>query len=292
MTVDRNLVHRAATSEVLLTDWRQIDEHTFLSAAQWPRGHSLYGTTDEHLDPLFVGETIRQAGILITHVGYGVPRGHKMIMKNLKWTCEPANLRSPEGPLQCEVMIRASKVLQGRGTANGMTLDFLLKRKGQWLAEGTGMVRCLVPKVYERVRWHGEPRVIGPAPVVPPAAPGEVGRLLHRDVVLGPADESGGRDLRVVTKHPVFFDHRLDHVPGMLLFEAMRQAAVATTGGRLSSVVAAEGDFPHFVELDRTCRVVAEPLGRESDPVLVRFVQDGRVVAHGSIMLCASPTGE
>jgi len=40
--VPRHLVHRSALAEVLLTDWYPTGDNTYLCAAQWPRGHSLY----------------------------------------------------------------------------------------------------------------------------------------------------------------------------------------------------------------------------------------------------------
>src|SRR5689334_19245938 len=41
-TIPRHLVHRAAVSEVFLTDLRVTDETTFQVGAQWPRDHSFY----------------------------------------------------------------------------------------------------------------------------------------------------------------------------------------------------------------------------------------------------------
>ncbi|WP_260845011.1 AfsA-related hotdog domain-containing protein [Streptomyces sp. SLBN-31] len=50
------------------------------------------------------------------------------------------------------------------------------------------------------------------------------------DVVLSPLGQPHRWQLRVDTRHPVLFDHIVDHVPGMLLIEAARQAATATLG--------------------------------------------------------------
>ena len=38
-TIDRHLTHRAALSEVFLTDFVSVDDETFCAAAQLPPGH-------------------------------------------------------------------------------------------------------------------------------------------------------------------------------------------------------------------------------------------------------------
>ena len=59
-------------------------------------------------------------------------------------------------------------------------------------------------------------------------ATGDVGRLNPYNVVIGPLDRHGVRALRtpvvVDLSHPTMFDHPLDHVPGMLQMEVVRQA--------------------------------------------------------------------
>ncbi len=45
-TVPKELVHRAAVAEVMLTDWERVDDTRFKVAAQWPRGHSFFTPID------------------------------------------------------------------------------------------------------------------------------------------------------------------------------------------------------------------------------------------------------
>ena len=73
-TIDRPLVHRNAIAEVLLTDVRQLSAIEFAVAAQWPRSHRVYRPDrDGRHDPMLTLETIRQAGLALSHFGYGVP---------------------------------------------------------------------------------------------------------------------------------------------------------------------------------------------------------------------------
>lgn len=71
--------------------------------------------------------------------------------------------------------------------------------------------------------------------------------------------------LRVDGCHPVFFDHPVDHVPGMLLVEAARQAAVAATGGR-GVPIEMDTEFRKYVEFAEPCWIDADlgPLDRIS----------------------------
>ncbi|MFD9821243.1 AfsA-related hotdog domain-containing protein [Streptomyces violascens] len=55
--------------------------------------------------------------------------------------------------------------------------------------------------------------------------PTRVARAHARDVVLSPSHTPGRHRLRIHPQHRILFDHPVDHVPGMLLLEAARQAA-------------------------------------------------------------------
>src|ERR1044072_9443467 len=60
-TVPRLLVHRAAVSEVFITDLQVADEQTSHIGAPWPRAHSFFGPKMRLHDPMLLAETIRQA---------------------------------------------------------------------------------------------------------------------------------------------------------------------------------------------------------------------------------------
>jgi hypothetical protein len=93
-------------------------------------------------------------------------------------------------------------------------------------------------------------------PLPPALPPAVVGRVLPADVVLAPADRPDRWQLRVDTAHPVFFDHPLDHAPGMLLLEAARQAVRARSGGTRSPV-SFHITFHQYAELDEPAWIEA-----------------------------------
>ncbi|MET8278933.1 ScbA/BarX family gamma-butyrolactone biosynthesis protein [Micromonospora sp. NPDC005174] len=286
-TVSRQLVHRSAVAEVLLTDWRQTGPDMFIVAAQWPRGHSLYGVRGGRFDPLLAAETIRQVGILLAHVGFEVPQSCAFLMQRLAFDCAPDQLHASDEPFDLVVTVEVGGVIRRACTIGGMRIDVTLRHGNDVVGEGSGWLRCISPATYERLRWGGSARAVGAPPLVAPADPASVGRQLPADVVVGPPDPEGIRQLRVALDHPVLFDHPLDHVPGMLALEAMRQAALAAVGRPDALVVGADATFPAFLELDRECDLVVHSVTAAPDRQLVNlhFVQDGAVAVRGEVAL-------
>ena len=73
-TVDRRLVHKSALSEVFLTDLTKLADDLYAMAAQWPRWHSYFRPIpDGPAHPLLFVESLRQAGIFLTHQFLGCP---------------------------------------------------------------------------------------------------------------------------------------------------------------------------------------------------------------------------
>lgn len=287
-TVPRHFVHRAAVAEVLLTDWQEISDDTFVCAAQWPRGHGLQSTRNGDFDPLLVAETIRQTGILLAHVGYDVPLGAAFLMRRLRFTCAPAQMRHDGGrPLDLVIEVSVVDIARRSGTVSSMRIDTVLRAGGIQIAEGSGWLRCVDPHVYDRLRRRAVPDGPGLPLAVAPVPPAVVGRDRTDDVVIGLGDREGTYRLRVPLNHPVYFDHALDHVPGMLAIEALRQSAVAAVGLPTATLVAADAHFDGFMELDHDCvlapRIQAEQDGRWS--LLVDIDQGRRTAIHGSVSL-------
>ncbi|QMV06648.1 hypothetical protein GJU35_13800 [Streptomyces lincolnensis] len=82
--------------------------------------------------------------------------------------------------------------------------------------------------------------------------------------------------MRVDTSHPLLFDRPDDHVPGMVLLEAARQAAAAVTPGDGTPYpLSMENTFDRYVEFDTPCWIEATPV---TDGVRVVGHQDGEQV--------------
>ncbi|MFG2720183.1 ScbA/BarX family gamma-butyrolactone biosynthesis protein [Streptomyces sp. NPDC048416] len=291
-TVPQEYVHRAAVAEVLLTGWEQLDGTRFRITAQLPRSHSFYPPVGgTHYDPLMVTEAIRQAGALLAHAGFDVPLGHQFLMKDMTVSVRPEYLRVGDTPAALDMDVTCSDVKWRRQAFAGTRYDAVIRRDGETVATGGATYTCMSPQVYRRVR--GGRREFGGrmAPeLTAPLAPRLVGRVSPFDVVLSPAlspglspaAEAGCWRLRLDTHHPILFDHPVDHVPGMVLLEAARQAATVVlrrSHARHSALlpVHIESEFLRYTEWDAPCVIEAcrVPDGQREDAVLVTGVQNG-----------------
>lgn len=287
-TVPSEYVHRAAVSEVFLTHWETDSTDCFSVTAQWPRGHALFIPAGGYQDPLLLVESVRQTGALLAHAEYGVPFGHQFLMWNMSFSADPEALAA--GPSPTEVVLRTEChdiVRRGRNLSS-MRYRATVERDGAPLAMATAAFSCTSPSVYRRLRGDAPTASSVPMPVG--IAPETVGRAGSRDVVLAAADPHTAHrwQLRVDTAHPIFFDHPVDHVPGMLLLEAARQAAHASTGLCGALPVGLDSTFTRYAELDAPCWIDAEPglpdsLGRI--PTTVRGTQRGETVFTATVTL-------
>ncbi|MFF5315747.1 ScbA/BarX family gamma-butyrolactone biosynthesis protein [Streptomyces massasporeus] len=287
-TVPKELVHRASVSEVMLTDWARVDDEHYTLAAQWPRGHSFFTNVDGCHDPLIAAETIRQAGILLAHAEFGVPLGHHFLVSDLSVHVEPRHIGVDWTPATLELQVTCSEVkLRGKNLL-GFRISVEIRRDGRLAATGGGSLTCVTPRVYQRLRAgrlreDGMPQVIQ---LTAPEAPQVVGRNSPTDVVLSPIGQPNRWQLRVDTRHPVLFDHMVDHVPGMVLMEAARQAATATLG-RASLPLDVISEFTRYVELDAPCLVEAQrlPASGHKESVLVTAYQNDALVFRCTVSL-------
>ncbi|QNP69521.1 A-factor biosynthesis protein [Streptomyces roseirectus] len=265
-TVPRQFVHRAALSETLLTGWRRTGTDRFTVYAQWPRAHGLHVSPDWcSYDPLLVVETVRQAGTLVMHTEYGVPLEQRFVLNEFAVATDPHHLEV--GPLPAEPVVELAftdvRFRSGRPTACRYTARVLCR--GGQAATADVSFTCVGEAVYRRLRGGRTPGTVTALPVPPGVPPESVDRALPADVVLAPAGPDpappGGRwQLRVNTAHPVFFDHPLDHVPGMLLLEAARQAARSALPGKRPPS-AYHAVFHRYAELDEPVWIEARDDG-------------------------------
>ncbi|MGK5628459.1 ScbA/BarX family gamma-butyrolactone biosynthesis protein [Streptomyces sp. URMC 123] len=290
-TVPRRLVHRSAVSEVLLTRWRALGDNTFEIAAQWPRGHSFYTPMGHRAhDPMLVAETLRQAGLLIAHAEFGVPLGHQFLMWGLTYEMTEEGLRLDGTPAAVTARATCHDIkTRGRSLA-GLRLAVELHRDGVLVGRGETSFHCVSPSAYARLRPIDLDRAwaTAEAPLPEPVEPGLVGRDRAQDVVLAPTGEGNAWSLRVDRRHPVLFDHPVDHVPGMAVMEGMRQAARLAMGSAPAMPVGFSADFARYVEFGSPCTVVAEvegPAEGGGSVVRARVVQDGVTAASGRLVM-------
>jgi len=284
-TVSRHLVHRLAVSEVLLTDWRADGPDTFTAQAQLPRAHSFYDTADGRHDPLLLAEAVRQVGLLISHAEFGVPLGYQFILRGLGLEADLGELAVRDRPADLSFQISCHDIRRRGRILAGMHVHVHVYRDGSPVGTAHLLMDCVSRGVYQRLRQL--PEIQPPAaPLGAPVAPATVGRDRERDVVLSPTADPLVWGLRVDQSHPVLFDHEVDHVPGMLLMESMRQAAQCVLAPNHTPVRSLQTDFHRYAELFRPCVVRAvpqPPTAGGQHAVKVTVEQDGDLIADGTL---------
>ncbi|MFG2772124.1 ScbA/BarX family gamma-butyrolactone biosynthesis protein [Streptomyces sp. NPDC048350] len=292
-TVPKEFVHRASVAEVMLTDWARTDDSHFTVAAQWPRGHSFFTTVEGCHDPLIAAETIRQAGSLLAHAEFGVPLGYNFLMWELGFAVHPERLRVESTPATLDIEVACSDIKRRGANLAGLRYEAVVRRDGHTVATGGASFTCTSPRVYERLRAERLGRGRPQPPLTAPTAPQTVGRVSPMDVVLSPTGEQGRWQLRVDTRHPVLFEHPVDHVPGMMLLEAARQATAATLGSP-TLPLSVTSTFARYAELDASCMIEARRLpGSGTDreeSVLVTAHQEGEPVFRATVTAAAPRT--
>lgn len=278
----RQMVHRPDQQDAFPTTLTRLTDSQFSVAAHWPTSHRFFSpVTGGYQDPVLIAENVRQTTMLIAHAEFGVPLGSAFVMWNLHYVTEAEHLVLGADPWDVTMEVSCSRIqLRGRRLAS-MDIDFRFYRGGTLFASGGGRVTCTLAAIYQRLRGHRSAMLDARIPLLPAVAPHTVGRTSERDVVLAPAPDPDTWALRVDTRHPTLYSHPNDHVPGILLMEAARQAAQAASPGRTFLPTSMENDFLQYVELDSPCRIEALPVpagdGLPSG-VFVRAVQDDRPV--------------
>ncbi|MCX4554468.1 hypothetical protein OG204_35350 (plasmid) [Streptomyces sp. NBC_01387] len=282
--VPREYVHKVAGSEVLLTAWRPNGSDVYGVGARWPHQHSFYGPSHGLHDPLLLAESVRQAIPLLCHTAFDVPLGHRQAWSHFAYTLNPAAMIAAKAPSPVGMRISCTEVVRRGSRLASMNMQVDLMRHGIQLGTARTSFSNQPPAIYQRLRKQyadvalAEARAI---PLAPPMNPQQVGRERFEDVVLSPTDSPNLMQLRVDLTHPVLFDHPLDHVPGMLLLEATRQAAHAFAHPRPVMVVAMDVVFSRYAELDAPCWIHVDPLPSDSAGrvrVLISALQNGTCI--------------
>ena len=224
-TVPRGLVHRAAVAaETLLTDAAEVGDDRFVVAAQLPRGHLLYnegrpGTTTSSCSRRWCARPDSGIASLLRRPG----RVHLPLRRAQIEVTELDAIATSDVASQMIADIRIAGQERQSGTLASMTLDAALIVDGLRVGWAGGAIHFVSPSSYGTLRRNRPAADGDPAHVsVRRAEPHRVGRCDLRNVVVGELERPTGHgsySCRIIadTRHPSFFDHPQDHIPGMLL---------------------------------------------------------------------------
>jgi 2-oxo-3-(phosphooxy)propyl 3-oxoalkanoate synthase len=249
LRVPRELVHRAHDSEVFLAGGFRTEQNRVYIAGQWPSTHLLHHP-DAHgmSDPLLLVETARQAAIYLAHRFYAVPPGRRFIFCDLEMSItDRSALLATGADLDVELDCRVTVDPRPSSRRFGARVQAEVEVAGRSCA--TIAVRLLAVDEAGYAALRRRPRELPePGGFVAPAnllAPSQVGRFWPRNVLLAPQEPTatGSYWMHLDPAHPGFFEHASDHIPGVALAEAFRQAAHHTVH---HAVVGAEGSAPGY----------------------------------------------
>ncbi|NEA97863.1 ScbA/BarX family gamma-butyrolactone biosynthesis protein [Streptomyces sp. SID13726] len=250
-TVPRELVHRAAVAETFITGWTGTATDRCTVAAQWPRAHQLHVSPDRSAyEPLLVAETVRQGAAVLCHTIHGARLDQHFVLHELSVDVRPEHLAVGAVPAAPVLDMVASDVRRRAGRPVGLRYDAVVRLGGECVGTGGLAVTWMNEPVYRRLRGGRTAAGVSAQPLPPALPPAAVGRDQAVDVVLSPAGRPDRWRLRIDTAHPFFFDHPLEHVPGMLLLEAARQAVRVHGGAEGREPVSFRAVFHQFTELD------------------------------------------
>jgi 2-oxo-3-(phosphooxy)propyl 3-oxoalkanoate synthase len=302
-TLPSSVVHKAALEQVFVTDWmRGPGDDWCTIAARLPLAHGRFSdTAAPYHDILLIAETVRQGGLVVAEEIINVPGDRQFLLRELKVDLEPIEhcRRTRDN---CEVLISQDpssqvKMRPGRSMAGGvMRARIAIGGRSAGMCQVTG---AWVPdSFYAQLR--GTNRDATSAEGLPEPTPRtdvetRTGKVNPANSVLTPIRPSGeprGYEAALVinTDDPTFFDHHLDHVPGLYLLEGVQQVAVAAACHELGVepahvvVCGFEMTFSRIAEFqpDVVCAVGLDEDGRSG---AVSCSQSGRVCCQGSVRI-------
>ena len=284
-TIDRSLVHRDSIAEVLLTDLVRLGDAEFLIGAQWPRSHRVYrpDAVGRH-DPMLILESIRQSGLAVSHFAFGVGFDQQSLMRDVSFVLDQRT--EPRALLRStNLAITAScrQVIVRAGRLRGMTIEFSFVADDLRFATGRGTIRWISAQSYAALRARGGARLdwdqLRWRNTIPPRVPSSI-RAADDVLITAESGPGSRRRLVVPLDHPVYFDHALDHAPGMLLIDAAWQA-VLEQRGEGARLVGCELDCPAFTELGVDTDILLRSVSSDTTEFAVH--QSGHETAYGSL---------
>ncbi|MFJ7272325.1 ScbA/BarX family gamma-butyrolactone biosynthesis protein [Streptomyces sp. NPDC099050] len=244
--VPQEYVHLHDAEAVLLTKWSSLGSDRYAVTAHWPEA-GVYGGAV----PLLLSQTIRQGALLIGHSELEVPLSHQTLMELMDFSVSSDFYDPHNKPDHLFILVTVK-----RNKPRSLRIEQSILSEGRLVAEGRLDYSWIASAAYRRLRGeHTEvawEEVTSPAPV--PAH--TVGRSHEREVVLAPSDRPNRWQLRTDVSNPALYDHRVDHVPGLVLIEAAYQAAHAVTAPDCHPI-RVMSTFNRYVEFDSPCWIDA-----------------------------------
>lgn len=290
-------VWKVDAEQVLMSEVAELADGRFACTGSLAWLHPFFGPDRSRYDVLLLAEAVQQAGVRVARSFFEVPEEAQLILTSVSATAGDLAVAGP-GELTVDLSFTELRRRRVSGQLLLGAVDAECRADGRTLGRCRMEVTTLPQRLYRGMRARARARIPTQdawSRGLERAAAGDVGRSRAADVVVGRVEPAGpGRFVAPVLSdpgHPVLFDQPHDHVPGMLMVEAVKQisaAAAATLGPGTSPrewrTVEVDAGLTSFAELDAPlrCEVTLEGGGGVCDAV-GRLEQAGSAI--GSIRL-------
>jgi hypothetical protein len=316
-TISRKLVHRNFIDHVLVTDVVRVQDDRFLCGARMPQAHIYFNETagGGHCGNILLGaEAMRQSCIAISHKFLSIAPGYAYILRHAFTSLDRLGPRTLT-PEACNLVLEISltnRSFRKSGELIGVTAQYDAYCAAERVMGGLGEFIFVPQKMYERLRrpngnGHGSGNGSDVRPI--PIAPEQVGRRGLQNVVITalsqPEPDLFEAHAVVDPDHPYFFEHKLDHVSGMLLLEACNQVGIAAAARSCGFVPqeiifrSFEAQFHEFAALGEPIKVTARVREQTQEPFRpcalaldVHFTQHDAPLAECRVGMAAISTLE
>ncbi len=275
--IDNSAAHRSTRSESLVWAIGRASEgsegskgQTWYADVEIPRSHWLCHPVPDVVPVTLLAEAFRQAGLAICVAGLGMGQSVHFVVSTMTVQVETTSLHFPRfGALEERLEVTFADIGFRKGVPHILNVDYVLPG----LASGHVDARILTDRDYRVLRRNALPL---DDEIREPAT--ELIDVVERD-----GDHLTAR-LGVNESDPFFFDHPVDHLPGMLLFHSAARIHENEYGVQPRFLTI---EFPAFGEFRVETNVQAHFTGAGLNAT---FLQNGRTIA--TAVTGTRPVGE
>ncbi len=263
--VHRKLVHKHALDAAFVTGWECLPDRVLI-AAVLPRAHSLYcefPVEDRLPDIALITEVCRQACFVVAHTKFDVPvsgNQFQFLLEELETQLADIENLPPGRPIELLVECTIEETRRRGAALTALVWKFrVTDRSGDVHVADVRMRMVWIDRSdWRRMRDSmRRGRGLPESSVQQRLALGEVsaesvGRRNQDNVALQSVVSDGSvfrAQARADLRHPVLFDHPIDHVYAMVQLEACRQLALyahARTSGSAADELELSGCSARF----------------------------------------------
>jgi hypothetical protein len=225
--LERDWVHKRYAENVFIGGPERMADDEFATPALFPVDHPFYNDCVSGLSASgYLIEVARQVNLAISHRFFEVPLSAGFLVTAIDWSFNDDAPFVVADLADFSVLTHVERVVRRKGVVCKLeTRTRFVQGEHEFLAGGAAFListRNLTEGGMESAELC--------RPARPGVAPGYAQVHGPASVLLEAPDATrspGGRlAMRVDTEHPYFFEHPNSHVPGMMLLEAAKQAAV------------------------------------------------------------------